>query len=163
MAQDPEEANDTALQEMLGFTSFGAQNPKKRKFSGTVVAPPDDGGDCSVVRTTQRGGESGLPPRPADLPSRPADLPSRPPALTQQQQWHQQRQKQRWGRHGGEEREDEGEEEEAGRQRERRDPWWDGYYDPTSNENPWAELERRAGLGEKGSWLAKGHGYRTKG
>ncbi len=39
-----------------------------------------------------------------------------------------------------------------------RRPWWDGYYDPTSNENPWARLEATLGLPARGgSWLERGH------
>ncbi|CAK7262462.1 hypothetical protein SEPCBS57363_000050 [Sporothrix epigloea] len=37
--------------------------------------------------------------------------------------------------------------------------WWTGYYDPTSNENPWARVEAKLGLPEcVGSWLERGHG-----
>ena len=35
--------------------------------------------------------------------------------------------------------------------------WWVGYYDPTSNENPWEILERKAGLEPLGQWLPRGH------
>ncbi|TPX17144.1 uncharacterized protein E0L32_003262 [Thyridium curvatum] len=34
--------------------------------------------------------------------------------------------------------------------------WWIGYYDPSSNENPWARLEGQLGLQAHGSWLARG-------
>ena len=37
--------------------------------------------------------------------------------------------------------------------------WWEGYYDPQSNENPWDKLEGKMGIGAKGSWLPRGHGY----
>ncbi|CAK7229354.1 hypothetical protein SCUCBS95973_007192 [Sporothrix curviconia] len=37
--------------------------------------------------------------------------------------------------------------------------WWTGYYDPTSNENPWARVEANLGLSPcEGSWLQRGHG-----
>ncbi|KAK2058180.1 hypothetical protein LY76DRAFT_545122 [Colletotrichum caudatum] len=35
-------------------------------------------------------------------------------------------------------------------------PWWEGYYDHTSNENPWERLEKRAGVQSRGTWLARG-------
>ena len=35
-------------------------------------------------------------------------------------------------------------------------PWYDGYYDPMSNENPWERLEKAKGLDSKGSWLPRG-------
>jgi hypothetical protein len=34
-------------------------------------------------------------------------------------------------------------------------PWWDGYYDTRSNENPWQYLEKDAGLQPQGSWTLK--------
>ncbi|KAI9158605.1 hypothetical protein HJFPF1_06603 [Paramyrothecium foliicola] len=34
-------------------------------------------------------------------------------------------------------------------------PWYDGYYDPSSNENPWRRLEDSLGLQSKGSWLSR--------
>lgn len=36
--------------------------------------------------------------------------------------------------------------------------WSVGYYDPSSNENPWLRLETARGLEPVGSWLAPGHG-----
>ncbi|CAK7269917.1 hypothetical protein SEPCBS119000_003818 [Sporothrix epigloea] len=37
--------------------------------------------------------------------------------------------------------------------------WWTGYYDPTSNENPWARVEAKLGLPKcTGSWLERGQG-----
>jgi hypothetical protein len=41
-------------------------------------------------------------------------------------------------------------------------PWWEGYYDPQSNENPWERLEEKMGLKAQGSWLPRGHGYPAK-
>ncbi|KAH6684858.1 hypothetical protein F5X68DRAFT_276921 [Plectosphaerella plurivora] len=34
-------------------------------------------------------------------------------------------------------------------------PWYDGYYDNRSNENPWQYLEKAAGLEPHGSWALK--------
>lgn len=33
--------------------------------------------------------------------------------------------------------------------------WYEGYYDSTSNENPWERLEKIMGLGTKGSWIPR--------
>ncbi|KAI1475087.1 hypothetical protein F4774DRAFT_304093 [Daldinia eschscholtzii] len=33
-------------------------------------------------------------------------------------------------------------------------PWWDDYYDPSSNTNPWEQLENTKGLGPRGSWMS---------
>ncbi|KAL2759826.1 hypothetical protein ACRALDRAFT_1060190 [Sodiomyces alcalophilus JCM 7366] len=41
-----------------------------------------------------------------------------------------------------------------GQRREHGKPWWEGYYDPASNQNPWAALEKKAGLESRGSWLS---------
>lgn len=41
--------------------------------------------------------------------------------------------------------------------------WWIGYYDPTSNENPWEILERKEGLEPLGTWLPRGHARREQG
>ncbi|KAM0330569.1 hypothetical protein ACHAQA_003516 [Verticillium albo-atrum] len=35
-------------------------------------------------------------------------------------------------------------------------PWWEGYYDAWSNENPWKALEEKAGLVSSGTWVARG-------
>jgi len=36
---------------------------------------------------------------------------------------------------------------------ERNEKWYEGYYDPTFNENPWAKLEKENGLPSIGTWL----------
>lgn len=33
--------------------------------------------------------------------------------------------------------------------------WYEGYYDNTSNENPWERLEKTMGVEAKGSWVAR--------
>ncbi|GKT52300.1 uncharacterized protein ColSpa_12481 [Colletotrichum spaethianum] len=35
-------------------------------------------------------------------------------------------------------------------------PWWEGYYDHASNENPWERLERKAGVQSRGTWVSRG-------
>ncbi|KAI1454118.1 hypothetical protein F4805DRAFT_461050 [Annulohypoxylon moriforme] len=32
--------------------------------------------------------------------------------------------------------------------------WWEGYYDPTTNTNPWGSLEKTNGLEPLGSWMS---------
>ncbi|KAH9907705.1 hypothetical protein F4778DRAFT_444306 [Xylariomycetidae sp. FL2044] len=32
-------------------------------------------------------------------------------------------------------------------------PWWEDYYDPSSNTNPWERLEQSQGLEPRGSWM----------
>jgi hypothetical protein len=46
---------------------------------------------------------------------------------------------------------------EIPKQRQRNERWWDGYYDPSFNVNPWEKLERERGLRAVGSWLEQGH------
>lgn len=42
----------------------------------------------------------------------------------------------------------------GGRERgERNEKWYEDYYDPTFNENPWARLEKEKGLPSVGTWL----------
>ncbi|EFQ31160.1 hypothetical protein CGRA01v4_01869 [Colletotrichum graminicola] len=45
-----------------------------------------------------------------------------------------------------------------GYQQQRSDgkPWWEGYYDHASNENPWERLEKKAGVQPRGAWLSRG-------
>ncbi|PFH58915.1 hypothetical protein XA68_13042 [Ophiocordyceps unilateralis] len=35
--------------------------------------------------------------------------------------------------------------------------WYEGYYDPSSNENPWLALEETLGLKSEGTWLPPRH------
>ncbi|KAL7798221.1 hypothetical protein V8C37DRAFT_249085 [Trichoderma ceciliae] len=39
----------------------------------------------------------------------------------------------------------------------RRTAWDEGYYDPSSNENPWRRLEELKGLQSLGTWISQGH------
>ncbi|OHF02414.1 hypothetical protein CORC01_02407 [Colletotrichum orchidophilum] len=40
-------------------------------------------------------------------------------------------------------------------------PWWEGYYDPASNENPWERLEKKAGVQSRGAWVSRGSQAQT--
>jgi hypothetical protein len=39
---------------------------------------------------------------------------------------------------------------------EKHSPWYEGYYDPSTNENPWQRLEDSLGLQPKGPWVPRG-------
>lgn len=41
-----------------------------------------------------------------------------------------------------------------GRDRDQGKKWWEDYYDPTSNVNPWERLERDQGLKPRGQWMS---------
>lgn len=78
-------------------------------------------------------------PHPAGIPSAgPASLPARPPPGAA----------------------DEHRAPASGPSRHQGRIWWVGYYDPTSNENPWEILERKGGLEAIGAWLPRGHARR---
>lgn len=77
--------------------------------------------------------------------ARPASLPQRPAAGngfvgTEHGHGHGGGRNQRGGGHQG------------GHQ-QRNSLWYENYYDHLSNENPWARLEKKAGLQPRGSWV----------
>lgn len=41
-------------------------------------------------------------------------------------------------------------------------PWWQGYYDPQTNQNPWEALEKKMGLAPRGTWLPRNHNNEKK-
>ncbi|XXG97876.1 hypothetical protein Hte_004190 [Hypoxylon texense] len=41
-----------------------------------------------------------------------------------------------------------------GHGREPAEKWWEGYYDPSSNVNPWERLEQTKGLEPRGKWMS---------
>lgn len=41
-------------------------------------------------------------------------------------------------------------------------PWWQGYYDPQTNQNPWEALEKKMGLAPRGTWLPRNHSNEKK-
>lgn len=104
-----------------------------------LLAQPDDANGAPEVGTAPAPGGAG---NGVALPSRPN--PS----------WGQ-------GRHGSAPQRGGGRGNGNGQQQRPRDgepskPWWEGYHDPRSNENPWRELEAAAGLQPLGSWVLKG-------
>lgn len=44
---------------------------------------------------------------------------------------------------------------------QRNEKWYEDYYDPSFNQNPWAEQEEKMGLEAKGKWLERGHWVRS--
>lgn len=40
----------------------------------------------------------------------------------------------------------------------RSETWYIGYYDPSTNQNPWDRLEKARGLGTRGTWLPHSSG-----
>ncbi|CAM1509081.1 Fc.00g028200.m01.CDS01 [Cosmosporella sp. VM-42] len=180
MDSDPDA--DDLMAQTMGFSSFGGQNrpQKKRRYNPRADAaqgdaPLEDAGTganttaLGATRPAVNVDEIGLDdddddynnpsasrdqrPQPTEASAseaqvRPASLPQRPGPRTvfaTDATPHQQIQ------HPG-----------KSHQRSRQ-PWYDGYYDPMSNENPWERLEKAKGLEPKGSWLPRGHGTNTGG
>ncbi|GKT56281.1 hypothetical protein ColTof4_09172 [Colletotrichum tofieldiae] len=90
-----------------------------------------------------------LPPSPA-LPRRPdaswgTEMGSAPTAMPTRERPEQAAGHQPRGRQGYQ-------------QQHRNDgaPWWEGYYDRASNENPWERLEKKAGVQPRGTWVSRG-------
>ncbi|CAJ2511452.1 Uu.00g070770.m01.CDS01 [Anthostomella pinea] len=50
-----------------------------------------------------------------------------------------------------------------GQDREQGKKWWEDYYDPNFNVNPWEHLERTKGLESRGSWMSWEESKATKG
>lgn len=167
---DPDANEDDLMAQVMGFSSFGAQNrpQKKRRYNpradAVKEAPPSSTGANSMALGAARPAtntdeidlddddETASPSGPqASLGSgiqaqvRPASLPERPAPGTGfvGDSGHQQ-QRPASHDHGS------------------RDIWYEGYYDNTSNENPWERLEQAKGLEPKGSWLPRGSGVTSR-
>lgn len=136
-------ANSTALGVRTATTSLNAaeidldedddddkQEEKPRVASTTTAA--------TAMRDENLGGAVVDSTTSADAQVRPASLPQRPASGTgfvgrQPHQAHQQ----------------------PHRGSQSSQPWYDGYYDPTSNENPWMFIEKARGLESRGPWLSR--------
>ncbi|KAM4059177.1 hypothetical protein HRG_007959 [Hirsutella rhossiliensis] len=176
---DPE-ADEAAMSQMLGFSSFGMQDRplKKRRHDVGADAFMTDahggGGASNPPAPSQQPshGAAGRQPANADeisldddddhndgaapgatvpesgpsggvMSSRPAGLPDRPPPGTGfTGSPFNRHQPQQGGQH------------QHGRHFDdpSRGPWYEGYYDPDSNQNPWKKLEKARGLQTRGSW-----------
>ncbi|KXH41212.1 hypothetical protein CSIM01_03418 [Colletotrichum simmondsii] len=110
-------------------------------------AAVEDGTSASQAQSTTSSSlptSSALPRRPdatwgKEMGTAPTTMPTR-----ERPEQHQ-HQHQRGGRGGYQQQ-----------QRNDGKPWWEGYYDPASNENPWERLEKKAGVLSKGTWVARG-------
>lgn len=182
------DADDQAMAQALGFSSFGAQDrpQKKRKYNphadaaglvsqgshsqastgsnstpigssrrvealqsasnaDEIALDDDEGADenesvqaenLHITSDAQEGAStSGAPAHLLGLPQRP------PPSATTTHPSSRA----------------EGHQEENAHRR----PWFEGYYDPSSNENPWKRLETSLGLQSKGSWISRDVGAAT--
>ncbi|KAH6896777.1 hypothetical protein B0T10DRAFT_164056 [Thelonectria olida] len=151
------------MAQAMGFSAFGSQHPnKKRRYnpradaggfslplkpagtganSTTLGHGPLKGSNADEIALDD-GGDDNVPAQ-ATAQVRPASLPQRPAAP-----------------HGG---------FAAGQyqpqfqhHRPQNSPslgiWYDGYYDPMSNENPWERIEKARGMSSVGSWLSRDRG-----
>lgn len=161
--------DDQALMaQALGFASFGAQGHpnKKRRYNpradatliaeqrpsvtganSTALGPaPTTRSNADEIALDEDGdGDGGGDDAPGPAQVRSASLPQRPAALTggsaSRGQAHFQSTPHR-------------------SQDPSRGPWYEGYYDPMSNENPWDRLEKTRGLSSAGPWLPRGGAVR---
>ena len=162
---DSAAAEAAAMAEAMGFSTFGSQNPhKKRRYNPSadfsssstknIDAVAATGGNAAPLGTSRPSAasapantneidlndedndEDGTEGNPSQISSVPG-LPARPAAsvgsvgYVQRPRNHQQR--------------DDPD----------RPPWYEGYYDRSSNENPWERLEKEHGLQPRGSWVAR--------
>ncbi|KAL6908944.1 hypothetical protein GGI43DRAFT_379779 [Trichoderma evansii] len=174
--------DDDAMAQAMGFSSFGQQNrPQKRKYNPhtDAVISSDSKTAQRAAKASATGSNSTLLGVPSSKPSqaaanadeidldededgvdndddiashtadvpettaapaalvRPHGLPERPVPGTGfigSSGGHQ-------GSHGHQDG-------------SRNNTWYDGYYDPKSNENPWRRLEASKGLQSTGTWLS---------
>lgn len=178
--------DDEAMAQAMGFSSFGAQNrPQKRKYNpntdaiigsdstaaqraakasatgsnSTPLGVPSRKPDPTAANADEidldgdedEGDDDGITANQAEIPEKPSEAPApalvRPPGLPDRpapgigfigsSAAHQ-------GSHGNQDG-------------SRRTIWWEGYYDPSSNENPWRRLEESKGLQSLGTWIPRGH------
>ncbi|KAK7457429.1 hypothetical protein CaCOL14_001550 [Colletotrichum acutatum] len=112
-------------------------------------AAPEDGTSAPQAQSTTSSSlptSSALPQRPdASWGKEMGFAPTTMPTRERPEQHQHQHQHQRGGRA-----------EYQQQQRNDGKPWWEGYYDPASNENPWEKLEKKAGVLSKGTWVARG-------
>ncbi|KAI5458572.1 hypothetical protein BGZ63DRAFT_406971 [Mariannaea sp. PMI_226] len=156
--------DDQALMaQAMGFSSFGAQHPnKKRRYnpradaSGFSLPPkPSFTGANSTALGSKPPASSNLDEIALDMDDdddvsapaltrvRPASLPQRPAAPTGD--FVARNHQTSFPIHRHQDPSPSG-------------PWYEGYYDPMSNENPWERIETNRGMSSIGSWLPRGGG-----
>ncbi|KAK5997248.1 hypothetical protein PT974_02602 [Cladobotryum mycophilum] len=175
--------DEEAMAQAMGFSSFGTNRPQKRKYNpqadavvdakrnnnkavstgsnstplgtgaynaneitlddevnnGDEPAPEAEAEEAVAVPATQEANAADSAPQEA--PVRPAGLPARPApgaGFMGPSRGHQ-------GGHQG------GHANASGSKR----PWYEEYYDPSSNENPWQRLEVSLDLQPLGTWLER--------
>ena len=168
-----QDTDEQAMAQAMGFSSFGSQNPlsKKRKYNphadaavaeiakpastgsnSTPLGPPPSRmgqptGNADEIDLEDEDANEGRVPTPnpavnaGGMQVRPHGLPKRPAPGT--------------GFVGSAGRGSAGGDHQ-GRGQDTGSPWYEGYYDPSSNENPWWKLEKSMGLESKGTWLRRG-------
>ncbi|KAF7550337.1 hypothetical protein G7046_g8044 [Stylonectria norvegica] len=164
-ASDDEQA---LMAQAMGFSSFGSQSrpQKKRRYNPRADAALGDGPlpeSSSGANSTALGAprasvnaaeidldddndngddvdkllSSIAAPSSADQAQvRPVGLPERPAIAATATSSHPQQQQHIHNAHDTP-----------------RAAWYEGYYDPNSNENPWERLEKARGLESRGSWI----------
>ena len=184
MSMSDEEDPSQAMAAAMGFSSFGAKPHlnKKRKYNArsdalASSAPSATGSNATALGTrqpapsndneidldedddedgaTQAPGTTTIQPQVSSLPqvSPHASLPARPPpqASFNPQGGQNQHSHQGGGGGGG----GGGGHHNNRPQRQDRALWYEGYYDPMSNENPWERLEKQNSLESKGTWIPR--------
>ncbi|KAL5615252.1 hypothetical protein BROUX41_005306 [Berkeleyomyces rouxiae] len=172
----------TDMAAVMGFASFGnAPRPAKRARNDFTVVDsaafehaqflPSHGTNANAIElgpssyassrdaaTDQEPAQQhALKPLPASLPARPPPTNDTESSQSMDQPRHRQQGR---GREGGGKQYGHKGEGNSGQQRgrgERNALWYIDYYDPMSNENPWEDLEKKAGLEPLGTWLPRGH------
>ena len=133
---DVDDQAAAAMAEAMGFSSFGHAS-KKRKYNphtdATTSASTSEPAFSSGANSAPLGTKPPAKVEGTDeeeASSRPASLPQRPAFASQPK-------------------------DAAGRSVGGHNPlWYEGYYDPSSNANPWDRLEKKLGLESKGPWLS---------
>lgn len=148
------DADTLAMNALMGFSSFAPTTNKKRRFNDIDDAFTGQPKPTSLPPKPPAPSSSGanrlpiLPRAPnaaaaENVSAESGDAPESlqpPPAAA-----HGGARNHGGGHHGG--------------SRDRKEPWWTGYYDPSSNENPWERLEQGRGMeAAPGGWLASRSG-----
>ena len=181
------------MAQMMGFSTFGATQDKKRKYNPNAdaatgtPAPASAAAGCPRVDGVKRGRLSGRPSavkqttrrrRRRRIQMRSTWTSSATLRRLQQTLWRREsRSHQAWRRRAqlacqsvhppavglfaspfteplpSQQRHD----RQPNNNDPSRGPWYEGYYDPSSNENPWARLEMAMDLPPKGTWIPRGN------
>ncbi|KAK0740793.1 hypothetical protein B0T18DRAFT_216329 [Schizothecium vesticola] len=153
-SDDDLDADTLAMNALMGFSSFAPAATKKRRFNDI---------DDAFTGQTQAH-PSSLPPKPPApsssganslpiLPRAPNSVAGNVPA--ESGDGPEPFQPPPAAAHGGARNHGGG----HGGSRDRKEPWWTEYYDPSSNENPWERLEQARGMeAAPGGWIASRSG-----